>query len=361
MKSCRHACENWQGSDDFLSRAPSRARPCVVLGVLRRHPRALVRVRRAQSPVAYTISLASPEQHLVDVQIFLPEGAAQRELQLPVWNALYQIRDFAQYVNWVRAKDRSGNPLPLRELNMSRWQLQGAEHGAIVEYQIYARLAGPLQRATQSASCLLQSGADSHVSRRRALRAAATALQPSSRRMAHCHSSSHNVRRRIYRRELRSPGRLSGRDRQLSGVRFRRSRRPLPRHRRRRLRRLRHGKDRCRAAQDCRRRDQLDERPSLRHLHVHLSLPARPGGRRHGARLLDGHRSECRRDEAVAGRSDRRHRARILSSLERQAHPPADSRTGGLHQRKLHARAVVQRRRHQHRRRHHSVARRPAR
>ena len=97
----------------------------------------------AQSPVSYTISLASPEQHLVDVQIFLPEGPAQRELQLPVWNALYQIRDFAQYVNWVRAKDRSGNPLPLHELNMSRWQVQGAEHGAIVEYEIYADSPGP--------------------------------------------------------------------------------------------------------------------------------------------------------------------------------------------------------------------------
>ncbi len=104
---------------------------------------ALSSAATGQSPVAYTISLASPEQHLVDVQIFLPEGPAQRELQLPVWNALYQIRDFAQYVNWVRAKDRSGNPLALHELNMSRWQVQGAEHGAIVEYEIYADSPGP--------------------------------------------------------------------------------------------------------------------------------------------------------------------------------------------------------------------------
>jgi predicted metalloprotease with PDZ domain len=99
----------------------------------------------AQSPVpiAYTVSLASPEQHLVDVQIFLPEGAAQRELQLPVWNALYQVRDFAQYVNKVRAKDRSGNPLVVDELNKSRWQIQGAERGAVVEYEIYVDSPGP--------------------------------------------------------------------------------------------------------------------------------------------------------------------------------------------------------------------------
>jgi predicted metalloprotease with PDZ domain len=97
-------------------------------------------------PVAvtnYVISPAAPEQHLVEVQVFLPEGAAQRELQLPVWNALYQVRDFVQYVNWVRAKDRAGRPLALHELNKSLWQVSGAEHGAIVEYQIFVDSFGP--------------------------------------------------------------------------------------------------------------------------------------------------------------------------------------------------------------------------
>ncbi len=93
--------------------------------------------------VAYSIALASPEQHLVEVQIVLPAGAAQRELQLPVWNALYQVRDFAQYVNWIRAQDRSGKALPERELGSSRWQIQNAENGAVVEYQIYADSPGP--------------------------------------------------------------------------------------------------------------------------------------------------------------------------------------------------------------------------
>ena len=73
----------------------------------------------------YTISLVSPAQHLVEVQIQLPEGSSQRELQLPVWNALYQVRDFAQYVSWIRAKDRAGRPLTVRELDKSRWQISG--------------------------------------------------------------------------------------------------------------------------------------------------------------------------------------------------------------------------------------------
>ena len=106
---------------------------------------ALSSASMAQAPaaVSYTVTLSAPEQHLVEVQIILPAGSAQRELQLPVWNALYQVRDFAQYVNWVRAKDRSGKPLPVRELDKSRWQIQNADGGAIVEYQIYVDSPGP--------------------------------------------------------------------------------------------------------------------------------------------------------------------------------------------------------------------------
>lgn len=94
-------------------------------------------------PIAYTVSLTSPEQHLLEVQIVLPAGAAERELQLPVWNALYQVRDFAQYINWIRAKTRAGQPIEVREISDSRWRIDNAADGAIVEYQVYADVAGP--------------------------------------------------------------------------------------------------------------------------------------------------------------------------------------------------------------------------
>ena len=98
---------------------------------------------QSPQPVAYTVTLASPEQHLVEVQIALPPGAADRELQLPVWNALYQIRDFAQFVNWIRAADSSGHPLPLTQLKSSRWQIHDASNGATIDYQIYVDSFGP--------------------------------------------------------------------------------------------------------------------------------------------------------------------------------------------------------------------------
>src|ERR1051326_5202072 len=96
----------------------------------------------AQSPIAYTVFLSSPEQHLVQVQIDRPPGPT-RELQLPVWNALYQVRDFSQFVDWVRAKDRSGKPLAVHKLNNSLWQIDAARDGASVEYQIYVDSPGP--------------------------------------------------------------------------------------------------------------------------------------------------------------------------------------------------------------------------
>jgi predicted metalloprotease with PDZ domain len=94
----------------------------------------------AQAPVRYVVSLADPERHLVQVTLEIPPGRDTHELQLPVWNALYQIRDFSQYMNWIRATkhDQDGGPLNLTQLNPSRWKLTGAGNGARVEYEMFS-------------------------------------------------------------------------------------------------------------------------------------------------------------------------------------------------------------------------------
>ena len=119
-----------------LRRAPTREIISVILLLG-------LTLARCGAATEYTVSLANPEHHLVEVQIILPAGSTQRELQLPVWNALYQVRDFAQYVNWVRAKDRAGRPLTVQQLTKSRWQVSGAESGTILEYQIFVDSFGP--------------------------------------------------------------------------------------------------------------------------------------------------------------------------------------------------------------------------
>jgi predicted metalloprotease with PDZ domain len=123
-------------------------RPSIVIGGPLRHMLRFVlllwiALAPSYAATKYTISLSNPDQHLVEVQILLPEGSALRELQLPVWNALYQVRDFAQYVNWVRATDRAGRALNVRELDKSRWQIASAQDGAVVDYQIFVDSPGP--------------------------------------------------------------------------------------------------------------------------------------------------------------------------------------------------------------------------
>jgi predicted metalloprotease with PDZ domain len=93
--------------------------------------------------VGYSVSIASPEKHLVHVRMELPSGKPYRELQLPVWNALYQVRDFSQYLNWVKASTPEGRTLPVRLLDKSRWAMEGADAGVIVEYEIYTDQPGP--------------------------------------------------------------------------------------------------------------------------------------------------------------------------------------------------------------------------
>src|SRR5215469_7589413 len=97
----------------------------------------------ASLPIQYTIALTDLSAHKLHVTVALPCGADERDLQLPVWNALYQVRDFSQYVNWVRATNRDGQPLPIRLLDKSRWRASGAVNGAEIEYEILAQLPGP--------------------------------------------------------------------------------------------------------------------------------------------------------------------------------------------------------------------------
>lgn len=94
-------------------------------------------------PVRYTVSLAHPANHLVQVTLQLAPGASERELQLPVWTSLYQVRDFSQNIDWVKATSSSGRPLPLRKLDKSRWRVSGTENGAAISYEIFCDQGTP--------------------------------------------------------------------------------------------------------------------------------------------------------------------------------------------------------------------------
>jgi predicted metalloprotease with PDZ domain len=91
----------------------------------------------------YTVSLAGYQDHLLRVQLELAPGSSTRQVQLPVWNALYQVRDFSQYVNWVRAKSASGDALAVRKIDKTTWEIDGAGNGVLFDYEIAADQPGP--------------------------------------------------------------------------------------------------------------------------------------------------------------------------------------------------------------------------
>ncbi len=96
-----------------------------------------------QTQVHYTVSLENAERHLVQITMEVPPGGDSRELQLPVWNALYQVRDFSQYMSQIHPEDASGQPLKFVPMNKSRWRITGARNGARVRYEMFCDNPGP--------------------------------------------------------------------------------------------------------------------------------------------------------------------------------------------------------------------------
>lgn len=91
----------------------------------------------------YTVSLARRGEHIVHVALRIPKTAAgKNDLILPVWNALYQVRDFSQYVLRFAAHDDAGKEIPVRTVNATEWEV--ASSGPFVfEYDIVANSPGP--------------------------------------------------------------------------------------------------------------------------------------------------------------------------------------------------------------------------
>ena len=64
-------------------------------------------------------------------------------LAMPVWNALYQVRNFAANVQDVRARDRSGAAAEVRNTTNSEWTITAPPGCIVVSYDIHLDVAGP--------------------------------------------------------------------------------------------------------------------------------------------------------------------------------------------------------------------------
>lgn len=99
----------------------------------------------SKATIQYTVSLEHPEQHLFHVTMTIPDVTSEVTVQMPAWNALYQIRDFSNHVRQVEAFAGTERA-PIEKLDKQTWRILGS--GTIkIQYATYWDDVGPF--ATQ--------------------------------------------------------------------------------------------------------------------------------------------------------------------------------------------------------------------
>ncbi len=95
------------------------------------------------APTEYFVSLADSANHVAHVSVRLREGSGVRSLNMPVWNALYQVRDFAENIEKVTAQDSTGSPTAVRNTKTSEWEITAPAGCVVVAYDIHLATGGP--------------------------------------------------------------------------------------------------------------------------------------------------------------------------------------------------------------------------
>ncbi|HWC18204.1 MAG TPA: hypothetical protein VG498_14380 [Terriglobales bacterium] len=96
-----------------------------------------------ESKLDYTITLAVAARHRVHVTMTFDPGSGGNEVQLPVWNALYQVRDFSQNVIAFKASSQSGEQLPVRQIDKTTWEFRPKAGWVVLDYDIVLDEPGP--------------------------------------------------------------------------------------------------------------------------------------------------------------------------------------------------------------------------
>jgi predicted metalloprotease with PDZ domain len=108
-----------------------------------------------QATIRYEVSLAHPEQHLFHVTMTIPDVVDEVLIQIPAWNALYQIRDFSSHIQQVEVRQGAAQPgsrtssdtaPSVEKIDKHTWHIS-ANGSVIVRYAIFWDEPGPF--ATQ--------------------------------------------------------------------------------------------------------------------------------------------------------------------------------------------------------------------
>lgn len=91
--------------------------------------------------IHHVLSIPNPESHYFHVQLELTDFEEDElVVSLPVWApGSYLIREFAQNINIVKAKDENGNPLPIDKVRKNKWKIQRNDaKKVLINYEYYA-------------------------------------------------------------------------------------------------------------------------------------------------------------------------------------------------------------------------------
>jgi predicted metalloprotease with PDZ domain len=92
----------------------------------------------------YFVSLSDPASHLAHVSIRIHEDQGPSHmLYMPVWNALYQVRNFAANIENVQAQDASGSRALADNEKTSTWRVVAPAGCFVVTYDIHLSSPGP--------------------------------------------------------------------------------------------------------------------------------------------------------------------------------------------------------------------------
>ncbi len=98
--------------------------------------------------IRYEVSLLHPEQHLFHVSMEIPNVQSELKLQMPAWNALYEIRDFSSHVQQVEAY-ADGKRVDIEKLDKLTWDVKAS--GTItVKYATFWDDSGPFNSQLNS-------------------------------------------------------------------------------------------------------------------------------------------------------------------------------------------------------------------
>jgi predicted metalloprotease with PDZ domain len=91
----------------------------------------------------YFVSLADNAHHNAHVSIRFPRAIGAITLDMPVWNALYQVRDFAANVENIRAVDATGRRVSVVNTKTSEWEIASAGPCVVIDYDLHLDNGGP--------------------------------------------------------------------------------------------------------------------------------------------------------------------------------------------------------------------------